>query len=132
MRLFLQSDKIPFWMGAVQVQFTNSLIYVSVYNTIALSLTFWYAAGYQMAQEYAPWFSLWLYLTVLVACFAVTLFIDYKFMFPARIKYVNEQTCRHENPAMDKLREIENQLDRQHQDIQKIKRTLGVKEWPGR
>lgn len=106
-------------MGALQVQLTNSFFYMSLYTTVALTFTFWYTAGYQIAERYAPWLSFWMFVGICFLGLMVLMYLDYRFMYPIRAKFINEQTCKHENPAMDSLRKLE-------ADISQIKKELGL------
>jgi hypothetical protein len=59
--------------------------------------------------------------------------IDYKFVYPARQSFLNVQSCKHENPAMDlmiatnkKQIAISEQMDKLALDMEAVKRKLDI------
>jgi hypothetical protein len=117
----IRQIKIPAWIGGLQVQFGNSLAYLTIVNTFMLGMTFWYTAGYQIASTYAPWANLWLFLSVCAVVAALVMVFDYTVMYPARQSFINSQACKHNNPWMDEILE-------QKKDIAKIKIKLGIED----
>ena len=107
----MQQVKIPGWVGAIQVQLTNSFFYIALLNTAMLSVTLWATTGPSI-QAKLPWADFWMLLVVgfLVVCGVMIL--DYKFMYPVRQAFINEQACKHTNPAMLLLFEMDKKLDR--------------------
>lgn len=102
--------KIPPWIGAIQVQLTNSFFYVSLANTAMLLVTLWSTTGPSL-QAKIPWIEFW-HLAVAGAIFLVMLMIfDYVLLYPVRQRFVNEQACKHTNPAMELLWEMDKKLD---------------------
>lgn len=119
MFLLKQVKGKPSWWGALQVQMTNSFFYLSLYNTMALTITVWYTAGHEIAQKYAPWFNFWLFLAFGFVGWCLLMFVDYKFLLPARTGFINLQSCKHQNPAMEALERLE-------ADVLKIKQRLAI------
>ena len=97
----LNQSKRNSWLGGLQVQVGNSLFYVNIISTSMAILTFWYTAGYQIHDRYAQWFTLWLFIGVVILAMAVLMVLDFKYVYPSRQAFVNEQACKHDNPAMD-------------------------------
>ena len=110
MRLFKQNKLRASWLGALQVQASNIGYYTVWYSNIMLATTFWYTAGYEIAQEYIPWLSFWKFVLITGSSLAMLLLLDYKFLYPLRQAFQNAQACKHENPAMDALRDIQKRL----------------------
>lgn len=106
-------------LGFIQVQITNSLFYVSIANTLMLSLTFWYTSGSIIAAKYAPWLTMWMFLSVSIVLLAIVMILDYKLMYPSRQGFISTQAYIHANPAVTDLKEIK-------KDLGKIKEKLGI------
>jgi type III secretory pathway component EscU len=115
----LNQIKIPKWIGAFQVQVTNSMFYLSLFNTAMLMVTFWFTSGYQVSERYLSFMNLWLFLILVIVLFAIIAIIDYKFIYPSRQAFVNEQACKHENPAMNELAAIRSELKELREEIRK-------------
>lgn len=118
--LFRQSKGIP-WVGAVQVQVINSLIYLSVMNSCMLAFTVWHTAGYEITRQYAPWVNIWIFFTLLISGFLVVMYLDYKMLYPSRVEHNNRQAYKQKNPAVDDLQAI-------LADLKRIKQELGIDE----
>lgn len=115
----LKQSRGRVWLGAMQVQLASIYQYINPGNTLMIAITFWYSAGSHMANRYASWFSMELFLAAGLALVGLVMYLDYKLVLPSRQRFLNEQACKHENPAMVELRAI-------REDIQKIKTKLGI------
>lgn len=115
--LLKQSKSMPAWVGALQVQISNSMFYLSLISTGMMVLTFWYTAGYQIQQTYLLWLDLWIFILVVIAVLIMVMILDYTFVYPARQKFLNIQSCKHENPAMIEILEL-------RKEVSDIKRLL--------
>lgn len=115
----VKQTKSNLWLGALQVQVSNSFFYLNMISTGMMILTFWYTAGYQIQGKYLPWLTLWLFIGVVAVAFAAVMVLDYKFVYPSRQAFVNEQACKHNNPWMDEIMEV-------RKDIAKIKAKLEI------
>lgn len=114
----MQQVKIPSWIGAIQVQLTNSFFYISLLNTAMLSVTLWALIGPSI-QEVWPWARFWMLILIGVCVICGVMALDYKFMYPVRQAFINEQACKHTNPAMEELLRISARLTR-------IEKKLGI------
>ncbi len=101
--------KIPTWIGVVQVQLTNSFFYISLINTLMLSITMWANVGPSIQEVWAP-ASYWMMLVIGFIVVCTIMLLDYKFMYPVRQAFVNEQACKHENPAMEEILSISSRM----------------------
>lgn len=119
MQIIKQSKSMPSWIGALQVQISSSMFYMNLVSTGMMILTFWYTAGYQIRNQFAHWFNLWVFVGIVIVIFAAVMVLDFVFVLPSRQAFTNEQTCKHENPAMDALVDIQ-------KDMAKIKARLGI------
>lgn len=106
----MQQVKIPGWVGVIQVQLTNSFFYISLLNTSMLSIALWALIGPSI-QEVCPWARFWMLILVGVFVVSGVMVLDYKFMYPVRQAFINEQACKHTNPAMELLLEMDKKLD---------------------
>ena len=112
---------MPAWIGAIQIQIQNGLFYINLISTGMMVLTFWYTAGYPIRDRYLPWFSLWMFIGLLGLIFVIVMVVDYKWILPSRLAFTNEQSCKHENPAMDALTDIQKRMAR-------IEKQMGIKD----
>lgn len=103
----LGQSRMPSWLGAIQVQLSNTSLYDSVVNSLMLVATFWFTSGYPMTQRYAPWFQMWMLFAFFVIYKSAAMWVDYKFMLPSRMAFNNTQSCKVENPAMEALRDLQ-------------------------
>lgn len=115
----MKQAKAMFRLGAFQVQITNSFFYLSLVNTTLLAVTVWYAAGSALAQKYAPWFTIWMFLSLGLVLLLSLMLLDYKFIYPSRQSFLNKQSYKHVNPAVADLHEI-------LADLKAIKEKLGI------
>jgi len=106
----MKQTKMPSWFGAIQVQLTNSFFYISLINTVMLSVTLWAATGPSI-QRVCPWASYWLFILIGIIIVITIMLLDYKFMYPTRQAFLNEQACKHTNPAMELLIVMDKKLD---------------------
>ncbi len=107
----MKQVKIPGWAGAIQVQLTNSFFYVSVFSIVIQSLTLWTVAKEDII-EMVPWANYWLFLGMSLLFLITIMLVDYKFMYPTRQAFLNEQACKHANPAMALLWSMDKKLDK--------------------
>ena len=106
----MRQVKIEPGFGEVQVQITNSFFYLSVVNSIMQSVTLWATAGPSI-QRVIPWASYWLFISLGAILVITVMVLDYKFMYPTRQAFLNTQACKHTNPAMELLWEMDKKLD---------------------
>jgi hypothetical protein len=116
-----QSKLLPGWVGALQVQIMNSMFYMNLISTGMMIMTFWYTAGYQIQNRYAPWFNLWTFVGMVILIFAIVMVVDYIFILPTRVSFTNEQACKHNNPWMDEILLMK-------KDLAKIKKALEIED----
>jgi hypothetical protein len=116
---FLRQTSARTWLGAIQVQVSNSMFYMSMVSTGMMVLTFWYTAGYQIQQQYLHWLTLGWFIAFVVALFGLVMIIDYKWILPSRMAFVNKQAYKHNNQAMDEILAI-------HDEIREIKKKLEI------
>ena len=107
----MKQVKIPTWVGVIQVQLTNSFFYISLLNTSMLSVTLWALIG-PTIQGVCPWARFWMLILVGIFVVCVVMVLDYKFMYPVRQAFINEQACKHTNPAIELLLEMDKKLDK--------------------
>lgn len=110
MSIFKQSGKHILPLGGVLVQIQNSMFYLNLISTGMMLLTFWYTAGYQIQQEYMNWLTIYWFALIIVAIFLIVMLVDFNFILPSRQAFLNEQSCKHENPAMEAIWDIQKNL----------------------
>jgi uncharacterized membrane protein len=110
LQILKQSKDMPIWIGAFQVQIQNSLFYMNLVFMSMSVMTFWYTAGYQVSSTYAQWLTLPIFVGFVVLLFIIVMIVDYKIILPSRQAFQNEQACKHENPAMYVLLDIQDRV----------------------
>lgn len=114
----MRQIRIPKWIGLIQVELTNSFFYFGMINTVMLSLTLWALVG-PGVKVHLPWVTYWHFLGIGVVGLILLLIVDFVFLYPARLRVINEQSCKHDNPAMQELL-------KHTKDLRLIKDKLGV------
>jgi len=105
-----QLKNVPVQIGGFQVQIGNALFYMNLVFMSMSVMTFWYTAGYQVSSAYMPWLTLPIFVGFVVLLFIIVMILDYVIVLPARQAFQNEQACKHENPAMEALLDIQKRL----------------------
>jgi hypothetical protein len=90
------------------------------------AMTFWATYGQEAARMYAPWFGQLHLVGVGIGFIVVVMLLDYIFVYPSRQAFLNEQSCKHENPAMDSLYRIEVKLADLENQIKELKERKDV------
>lgn len=124
-RFLKQYQGIP-WVGALQVQISNSMLYVSAINTFMLAMTFWYTTGSPLTSQYAPWIHFWTFAGIVILVMLTVMLLDYKYLYPARLGFTNRQTYKHDNPAVDDLKLIKEKQRDLEEKLDKILIHLGA------
>ena len=114
-------------LAALQVQFNASLIYLNLWSTAMLALTFWHTTGGELSAKYAPWMNIGVFALCWLVWMLFVMWFDYKFVLPARQGFMNVQAVKHENPAMalmEEMRktqlEIQKNMEEIHKTIEKL------------
>ena len=129
----LKQKGLPTWVGGLQIQMQSSMMYVTIYNYIMITVTFWVTAG-PLVKGYIPWITLPIFVAIAITFFfCVIIPLDYKFVLPARIAFQVRQSYKHKNPAVADLQEIKRQnteLLKQNKEIKSdlslIKQRIGM------
>lgn len=107
----MQQVKIPSWVGAIQVQLTNSFFYVSAISLGMQATTLWAVAGPSIQAVWPP-ARFWMLVLLAFGVLCLIMVLDYKFIYPVRQAFINEQACKHTNPAMELLLKMDEKLDK--------------------
>lgn len=126
--LFKQSQRLPTWMGGFLTQLQMTLIYVGIANIVMIAITMWYTSGHLIVKEYLPFFTIRHFLCLGVLCWGILIFIDYKFVAPAKQRYLNRQVAKHKNPTLELLKRVDRDNKKMSKDIAEIKEALSIKE----
>jgi hypothetical protein len=111
-------------LGGIQVQIQNSMFYVSLTSWAMLVGTFWNTVGFPIAYMYAPWFTFWHMVAIFIAGIITIAILDYKFIYPSRQAFQNEQSCKHDNPAMIEILKLKAQNELILKELAEIKRGI--------
>jgi len=120
----MKQVKIPSWFGAIQVQLINSFFYLGLLNSVMLSITLWATAG-PSVQQVLPWANYWLFLLIGLTLVITVMLLDYKFMYPTRTAFLNIQSCKHTNPAMQEILSISKRLTDMETQVNRIEKAIG-------
>lgn len=99
----MRQIRIPRILGLIQVELTNSFFYVGIINTVLTTVTLWAVAG-PTVQVRWPWLTYWHFLGVGFIFYVLLLVFDWFVLYPARLRVINEQSCKHDNPAMEEIK----------------------------
>lgn len=117
---------LPF-LGAVQVLYTNSMMYISVFSVVMAALTFWSVAGVSLFAKIFPWMDARDFLGIAVVGLICVMIFDRKVMYRHRLSYLNAQSYgAPTNPAKDNLLQIIDDVATLQKDIEEIKKALGI------
>jgi len=95
-------------------------VYLSMINFALIAPTA-YAVLKPSIVGIIPWMSFGVFIGILVGLVLVTMFLEYKFMMPSHIAFLNKQVYKHESPVRKDLREVLKRLER-------IEEKLGIEE----
>lgn len=93
------------WIGRIKSTISRTASYFGYINFGMLLLTFYSVAGY----KYAP---LWLFFFGAIVTVILIGAIDYFMILPSEQAFINQQTARHQNPIYEKLKEIQEAVDK--------------------
>ena len=109
-----------------------TMFWMSLVNFLMMAVT-----TYTVTREYTisifPWFSIWIFLSILGLIIATVMVFEYKLVYPSRVAFRNQQEYAHDSPIKEDLKQIkeEQELNRKRQeviqrDLDKIKIKLEV------
>ena len=126
--VFKQSQKLPTWIGGFLIQLQMSIVYVGIANIVMIAITMWYTSGHLIAEEYLPFVTLRVFLLFGAACWGMLIFLDYKYIAPAKQRHLNRQAAKHKNPVYELVEKIDKDNEEIRKDIAKIKEALNLQE----
>lgn len=110
------------WLGALQVQLSNSMsFYLTYWNIALMAMMFWYTTAAPNIRPIVPWASFWMFAAIALLGVAIVMLLDFKFIYPSRQAFLNKQSYKHRNPAVADLQKI-------LKDLKAIKQKLGMEE----
>jgi len=112
-------NRIMPYIGALQVQVTNSLFYLTVTNAVMLAFTFWTTTGAGIAAEHAPWMGAKEFFGIVALLLLSIMLLDYKVVYPYRQGFLTRKACEFENPAMDELKAL-------RAEVKELKEYFGI------
>jgi len=120
--------KILTFFGAAQVQYTQSMQYISIASNVMLALTFWATAGLAMIGHWFPWMGAKEFLGCAAIGLISVMLFDKFILYKYRQDYLNRRAWDAKNPAKDAITQIIEDVSVLKKDIEKIKQALGVKD----
>ena len=104
-----------------------TMFWMSLINFLMMAVT-----TYTVTREYTisilPWFSIWIFLSLLGLVIATVMVFEYKLVYPSRVAFRNQQEYAHESPIKKDLDKIKESQEQSRRDIEAIKEKLGIKE----
>ncbi len=107
----LKQRNVGVWWGAVR-NLGSSLTFYLAFVNFALLLMSWYMLVNPELQKRGVFIPLFVISLLVLAGFAVVMILEHKFTMPSYFTYWNSQWWSHGNPMPDKLKAIQEQLDR--------------------
>ena len=104
-----------------------SLIYVGIANITMMAITMWYTSGHLIAEQYLPFVTIRHFLAFGAFCWMVVIFIDFKYIAPARQKWMNRHAAKHKNPILELLQKVDKDNKTMKKDMVEIKKSLNRK-----
>ena len=93
------------WFGALRLQAQNAQFYVAAVQIFLVSI-----AAIRTIQEWAPWFTFPMLVAGLVVLYLGAIIFEHVFVYKSVIHYTTSQSWIEENPAVRKLRDIEEKI----------------------
>ena len=106
--------------GALRLQAQNAQFYVAAVQIFLVSV-----AAIRTIQEWVPWFTFPMLVAVLVVIYLAAIIFEHIFVYKSVIHYTTSQSWIEENPAVRKLRDIENQLLEIKKELKRRENTSG-------
>jgi hypothetical protein len=107
-RLFFKQKHIPYIGAFINVLYlTIPLFSVIAYGMSAATL---YTVANYYIKQVIPWFSLPVFIVLIVITGALLLWLNYKYLYPSYYTFVNKQTYEHNNPIRRDLKQIKDKL----------------------
>ena len=98
------------WIGPLKDIVMSTVFYISIINFILLSVTAYYTTLRPFLLIYAPWFKIWMWLSLLVGIVLVMMVLEYKFVYASWYTFRNKQEATHENLIIKRIDELEKKL----------------------
>ena len=114
-RLLKQNKLLGLWPGALLTQFGNSLMYLTVFNTLMIAVTAWYTT----LSTFLP-FPFWVFVGVIVVAELVVMVLDYKFIQPSRVAYTNLQGWQHQNLSREQFKGVRTEIQELKDELSKL------------
>ena len=89
---------------------------IVAYTMSALTL---YTVTLPYTKPIMSWLNPQIFMGFIFLLCLFAMFVNYKFLYPSYFKFLNQQTYAHENPALEKLKVIE-------ENQNKIMKKLGI------
>jgi len=104
-----------------------TMFWMSLVNFLMMAVT-----TYTVTREYTisifPWFSIWIFLSILGLIIATVMVFEYKLVYPSRVAFRNQQEYAHDSPIKEDLDQIKETQEHLRRDLEAIKEKLGIKE----
>jgi len=116
MELPKQKTTLGLVPGALLTQFSSSMIYITVFNTVMIVVTAWSTTLVDILPvSFTVFFSIGLVGWLLI------MFLDYLFIQPSRMAYMNKQGWKHQNQVKISIEEFRKEF---REEMAEMKREM--------
>lgn len=100
------------WLGGLKDLAQRTVFYVALLNFVLISITAYNTTLKAYILPHIPWFSFPIFIALLLLLVAVAMVLEYKFILPSTLSYLNRQFYIHQNPIRSDLDKILKKLEK--------------------
>lgn len=115
------------WVGEFKLVMGQASPYLTVITALMMAATFYHTTLIEWASAINWYFPLWAFMSIIIVGGVVFLWYERKHMVGGFYEAVNEQVWNNPNPMKDKIKEIQVDMVKMQEDINKIKKSLEIK-----
>lgn len=101
------------WLGGLKTIVIHSIFYVNLANFGLVALTAYNTTIKPYLAVSAPWFTLPVFVTILLIFTGLAMFLEYKYVYPSYIRFQNQQEWEHQNLIREELAKIKEEIIRE-------------------
>jgi len=122
------------WLGALKDLFGRTAFYISIGNFVLIAVTAYHTTLRDPILGWLPWFTFPLFMGVVVMLVLLAMILEYKFVVPSSITFINRQVYEHRSLLRRDLEQITERLTEMEkvnatkQDLERILARLTEKE----
>lgn len=110
-KLKFKQNSLSAGIGGLKAILLQTTFYVSLLNFALITITAYNTTIAPYAAKYMPWFNMPMFLFVMGIILVMAMVMEYKYIYPAMIKFQNEQEYEHQSLLRRDLSDIKKELD---------------------